>query len=134
MTYYVAFWDSGERHWWSFMNRTGFEHVDVFYAVSDFRTVGIVYDKTGLHATYHNGSPEALMQKVLQRRDCTCVIEVVRESRAEYAARGMLNCVSAVKAALGMGWCTAITPHQLAKRLMRDGGVLHHGWNFQASA
>ena len=128
MKYYVGFFASSERCWWDVLNKRGFEHCAAFRPEYGGRCVGVEFNKTGLHPESIFVPAEVALREMLERSDCTCVIEVeINEAEREwYAGRGMLNCVSATKAFLGMGsFWTDLTPHRLARRLLAMGGVLH---------
>ena len=127
MRYYVAFGESSERNWWDWFNKPGFEHTYAWTAVSDFRCIGVEFNKDGLYAAYRECSALAMLDKVLCREDCTCVIEVEIMERTQYAARGLMNCVTTVKAFLGLPGCRVLTPWGLARKLLAHGGKLHYG-------
>ena len=128
MTYYVAFGLSSERNWWDIANKIGFEHCYAWHALGDGNAVGVEFNKHGLEVTYRECSAQQLLGEVLDRYDCTCVVEVEQKwVRRPYAPRGIINCVSATKAFLGLHGFTSLTPYALCRRLLAHGGRLYHG-------
>ena len=130
MKYYVGFMSTSERCWWDMFNRSGFEHVAAFRPISETECIGIEFNKTGLHPESILASPAVALDRMLAREDCTCAIEIELndDARDWYVGRGMLTCVSATKAFLGLpSFWWVWTPHGLARILLALGGKLHYG-------
>lgn len=86
----------------------------------------------GLHPESILASAEVALSNMLAREDCTCVIEIEldEEEREWYVGRGMLTCVSATKAFLGLPtFWSALTPYTLRRKLLALKGRLHNGRN-----
>lgn len=132
-TAYVVFVGADHRRAWRIATRRGWRHCLVILprvGVSETLVGGrgaIVLNPIVSHLCVHASerSPLALAHEALNE-GATCVVRcrVDRSPAGEYVPRGLLTCVSVIKAVLGVRAWWVVTPEQLARVLLRMGGEL----------
>lgn len=132
-TAYVVFTGAEHRRWWRIFTRRGWRHC--------FVIIPAYYPQAGLGAVAYSQiinpwvecirsdvvfqSPRAVSEAFL-RDGATCVIAIPIDQKftGRYVPRGLLTCVSLIKALLGINAWQIVTPEQLASWLLRHGGEL----------
>lgn len=132
-TGYAVFLGADHRRFWRIFTRRGWRHC--------FVMVPVYWPKPGLNAEQYTMiidprancihpqvvfmPPEEMAQNLL-RDGATCVVKfkAIRKGLPFYVPRGVQNCVSVVKAVLGVAAWYVWTPQHLATWLFRNGGQL----------
>lgn len=131
-TAYVFFQGAEHRQWWKIYTRRGWRHVFIVLPVHRGNSlVDPVYSLIinpllwGIDAEVYFHPPWKLAQEALEN-GATCVVKIAVDKRfdREYVPRGLLTCVSVVKALLGISAWFVWTPEHLARYLLRNGGQL----------
>lgn len=133
-TWYVVFTGARQpgQRWWSILTDPGFRHVWCYrrLTVNEEQSLLGLRLVAGLHATPEgvfielmDGSPEKLSHALVANGEATdvLVVKCSRRHRRLSPLPGLLNCVSLVKAAIGLRawWCW--TPKLLYLILLRRG-------------
>lgn len=132
-TAYVVFQGAEHRRAWRIFTRRGWRHcyliMPAFYpepSTSAERLSMLVNPGTD-HVAIDliRSSPAKLVEMALDE-GATCAIKIAIDQKftGAYVPRGLLTCVSLVKAALGLGAWYVWTPEHLARYLLRNGGEL----------
>lgn len=132
-TAYVIFQGAEHRRAWRIFTRRGWRHclivLPVYYpehSLAAQRFSQVINPLTWIvQADVIFRSPEDLAQEAL-REGATCVIRFPVDVRIErdYVPRGLLTCVSMLKAILGVSAWYVWTPEHLARFLLRSGGKM----------
>lgn len=135
-TVYVAFQDSDHGAPWQLFTSPGFQHCWAFWPVyypeesllAHRFTVKFEPLRWGIHCDVWFADPAEVIAEFAQAPTaCIIATEVdlpPKNFSYMFPIRGALTCVSAVKAVLGMRNWRIVTPRQLAKCLLADGGRL----------
>lgn len=132
-TAYVVFKGAEHRRFWRIFTRRGWRHV--------FVVIPVYFPEPGLAAIQYcqiiNPTMEDLRADVVYKPadqvcadllddGATCVIRfpVDQKFTGRYIPRGLLTCVSLVKALISVDAWWILTPEQLANYLLRNGGSL----------
>ncbi len=132
-TAYVVFVGADHRRPWRIFTRRGWRHC--------FICIPIYYPEPGLNAAEYTLiinpkvnciQPDVVFVPVKQaaqhfmNEGCTTVIKwrVDRKGMPAYVPRGVQNCISVVKAILGVAAWYVWTPEHLARWLVRNGGQI----------
>lgn len=132
-TAYVIFQGAEHRRAWRIFTRRGWRHcmvvlpihypeqslgADVFSLVINPLTWGVETDVFFEH-------PKRLVAEALAEGATAVVkIRIDRRFDRDYVPRGLLTCVSLIKAILGLSAWYVWTPEHLARHLLRNGGEL----------
>lgn len=132
-TAYVVFSGSETRSFWRVFVRRGWRHVQVIVPMyyPEPRLTADVYSLVINPVTYAVKidyfwlNPRKMVDEML-KDGCTAVIEVPVDIALKdgYIPRGLLTCVSLVKAIIGVRAWYVWTPYHLARYLIRHGGTL----------
>ena len=132
-TAYVVFQGAEHRRAWRIFTRRGWRHCWLIMpakvsGVSLFAEQSTVMINPGtdhIAVDFVQRSPKALAQDALAE-GATCVIKIRIDQKftGAYVPRGLLTCVSLIKAALGLRAWYVWTPEHLARHLLRVGGEL----------
>lgn len=120
--YWVVFEDrmSLDWHWWHIFLKPGFYHCWVFTA-GDAGTITMQHLRAGWHLGWHPCEPHELGQELYSHPESRYRVLVIdRPTSFSYTWRGVITCVSVVKACLNIR-CWAITPYQLYRHLLEIG-------------
>lgn len=132
-TAYVVFQGAEHRRWWRIFTRRGWRHVYVvipaYYpepsltAVAYSQIINFWTDHVRTDVVFQ--SPKAVCEAAL-REGATCVIMLPIDQRftGRYLPRGLLTCVSMIKALLSINAWWVWTPEQLARWMLQNGGKL----------
>lgn len=132
-TAFVVFQGAEHRRWWRIFTRRGWRHVFVVLPVyfPDNRLSAIQYSQIINPTMEHIRSdvifePPAKVCEAMLKDGATCVIKLAVDQKftGRYVPRGLLTCVSLVKALLSIDAWNLWTPEQLAKWLLMNGGEL----------
>lgn len=133
-TAFVVFQGADHRRWWRIFTRRGWRHC---YVIIPNHTVGggslftrpqsIVVNPwvSCIRLDVIDKSPADVCQDLLAD-GVTCVIELPIDQKftGRYVPRGLLTCVSLIKAVIGCDAWHVWTPEQLAKWMLRNGGTM----------
>lgn len=132
-TAYVIFMGSEGRPFWRIFTRRGWRHCAVIvpayypdYSLgSDVFSMLINPLSTHVEIDLFTTHPEAFCLKTLEEGATMAIkVPVDHNPKRDYVPRGFLTCVSLVKAVLGLRAFSIITPEQLARRLILNGGQI----------
>ena len=132
-TAYVVFQGAEHRRWWRIYTRRGWRHCWLILPATEpgaslFARPGSILINpwiSCLRVDYSTQSPEALCRQMLAD-GATCVVEFAVDQKftGAYVPRGLMTCVSLIKAAIGCNAWHVLTPEQLARWMLRHGGKL----------
>jgi len=132
-TAYVVFQGAEHRRWWRIYTRRGWRHVWViipaYYpapsltAVAYSQIINPWTDQIRSDVVFQ--TPQAVAEAAL-RDGATCVIKLAVDQKftGRYLPRGLLTCVSLVKALLSIDAWHVWTPEQLARWMLQNGGKI----------
>lgn len=132
-TAHVVFQGAEHRRWWRAFTRRGWRHCYVILPAH--RPGAGLFERPGsiivnpwvscLRIDYSDRPPADLIRDVLaDGATCAISIPVDEKFTGRYVPRGLMTCVSLVKAIVGCKAWNVWTPEQLAKWLLRNGGEL----------
>lgn len=132
-TAYVVFQGAEHRRWWRIYTRRGWRHCYLILPAYEpnaslfARPASIVVNPWigYLRVDYLPETPGELCRRLLDD-GATCVIELPVDQKfsGAYVARGLLTCVSLIKAVIGCNAWHVWTPEQLARWMLRHGGKM----------
>jgi hypothetical protein len=129
----IVFQGAEHRRWWRIYTRRGWRHVWIIIPAyfPEPKLSAIRYSQIVNFWTDHVRSdvvfmaPDKVAEEAL-RNGATCAIKFAVDQKftGRYVPRGLLTCVSLIKALLSINAWHVWTPEQLARWLLRNGGVL----------
>lgn len=124
-TYYVVFQDSDHNRPWHFFTPEKSKHCWVFFPRHD-GTLRINPLGNYIDVDYWRTNPENLAPQYL--KEDKRVVDIVKivlplKNNLSYNIRGLINCVTIVKAVMSINKFFILTPLQLHKYLISIGGV-----------
>lgn len=132
-TAFVIFQGAEHRRAWRIFTRRGWRHcllvLPVYYpdqSLSAKRFSLVINPVTWcVQSDVYFETPDRMAQEAL-REGATCVIKIPIDLAfdRDYVPRGLLTCVSLIKAILGISAWYVWTPEHLARWLLRNGGEL----------
>lgn len=132
-TAYVVFQGADHRRWWRIFTRRGWRHCyivlpDHRHGASLFRSPGSIVINpwvSFVRFDCFDRTPAEICAEVLaDGATCAIAFPVDQKFSGAYVPRGLLTCVSLIKAMIGCNAWHVWTPEQLAKWLLRNGGKL----------
>jgi len=132
-TAYVVFQGAEHRRWWRIYTRRGWRHC--YLILPDHRPGASLFAKPGsvvinpwvscIRWDCLETSPQELCEDVLaEGATCAIALPVDQKFSGRYVPRGLLTCVSLIKAVIGCDAWYVWTPEQLAKWMLRHGGKM----------
>lgn len=135
-TAFVVFQGGDHRRFWRIFTRRGWRHCWIILP-SQTNDAGLFGNDDAIVVDPNIGfieiqgvkrSPRQVADEALEM-GATCVIrvQVDRSQNPTYVPRGILQCVSLVKAVIGISAWQVWTPKHLARYLIRNGGQIYTG-------
>jgi len=127
--FYVAFQKGLKRHWWDVVMDGEMRHCWAFHAVG-FPDEGLMSERYCLKFEVSESristeawwaTPEVVVEHFKDAVVDILAVRVEIDDRVGYIPRGLLTCVSGLKALLGVRAWWVITPNQLYRYLKRIG-------------
>lgn len=130
-TAYVLFQGAEHRRWWRIFTRRGWRHC--YLILPAYLPGASLLDKPGsiiinpwigfIRVDYSPQTPQAICRQMVEE-GATCAIEIPVDQKfsGAYVPRGLLTCVSMIKAMIGCNAWNVLTPEQLARWMLRHGG------------
>jgi hypothetical protein len=134
LTAWVIFQGADHRRFWRIFTRRGWRHCLVILPIyrqdadqlrPDVWSQVINPMSWGVQAEVYFERPHVLAQMALEE-GATCVVKFPIDEKfdRDYVPRGLLTCVSMLKAILGVAAWYVWTPEHLARYLLRHGGKI----------
>lgn len=135
-TAYVVFQGAEHRRAWRIFTRRGWRHcwlvLPAFYPAPGLGAerysvmINPGTDHVAIDVLFR--SPKSIVDAALSE-GATCAIKIAIDQKftGAYVPRGLLTCVSLIKAALGLKAWYVWTPEHLARHLLRNGGEIITG-------
>lgn len=132
-TAYVVFQGADHRRWWRIYTRRGWRHC--YLIVPAHQPGANLFAKPGsivvnpwvsyLRIDYLPETPAAICKRMIEE-GATCAIELPVDQKfsGAYVPRGLMTCVSLIKAAIGCNAWHVWTPEQLARWMLQHGGKM----------
>ena len=123
-TFYVVFTDSQHLRPWHLFNYGDWKHCWLFCPTSNNKVIRINALSTYADLDYWDGSPEEVAQEFICEPNVVDIVKITLPlvKKVSYNVRGILNCVTIVKAFMGLNCWWIMTPQQLHRFLKRKGG------------
>lgn len=133
--YYVLFGEMAAEHeWWHIFIKKGWRHClileDIDWAPASLlptaQTLSTEYSQGELHTNIVAGPPMLLVDQIGLTGNLILAIEIYVEKskRIGYIPISMYTCVTYVKSKLGLKCSLVLTPYQLHRRLLAEGGCI----------
>lgn len=135
--YYVAFKDNDGWKWWDLFTTKAYRHCFVFYrqwvpdgpehymdqAPESLRTIYIEISCGCLTIEPYVMTPEELIEYLSKSEQNITIVRIFLDpsKHLRYRGRGLITCVSLIKAILGLNKFWIVTPRQLIQHLRRLG-------------
>lgn len=132
-TAYVVFQGAEHRRWWRIYTRRGWRHCYLILpayppGASLFSRPGsIVINPWISYLRIDNlteSPPEICRRMVAEGATCAIELPVDQKFTGAYVPRGLMTCVSLIKAVIGCNAWHVWTPEQLARWMLRHGGKM----------
>jgi len=131
-TYYIVFQDSSFHRPWQIFTWNGYKHAWVFYSkymgppglLTRQTTLKVESLSTFLDVDYWPCDPEDIAKEFIKQDYIKDIVKIVLpiQQNVSYNVRGLINCVTIIKAVLGISKWFVMTPQQLHRYLLRIGG------------
>lgn len=129
-TYYIVFQNSVCHRPWHFLTWNNFHHCWVFFAkykgpiglLTHQGTIKVEHLTTFLDVDYWEAEPEEVVKEFIKEDHVLDIVKISLLLPQKYNIRGLINCVTLVKAVTGLCKWFVITPQQLHRHLLRVGG------------
>ena len=138
-TFYVVFQSSVYHRPWRVWTWNGYHHAWVFFSkykgptglLTPQHTLKINPLSNFITVDYWEESPEIIARHLLKKHDIKDIVKISLPIRANssYTIRGLITCVTVVKAVLCLNRLFILTPQQLHRYLLRIGGTSLRGKN-----